>query len=130
MPDVSGDTFDDDQEIEVELDVENAENCIFRFLGEPIPSHVEDHRAIGHIPYRSWCSKCVRARWSGCQHRRKRDRREICVFSFNYFYFDKTGVPVPPEAVLEGAEVDLTILVVKDSLGKAVFAHVVHQKRH
>ena len=35
---------------------------------------------------------------------------------------------MPREVVLEGAGVDLTILVAKDARGKAVFAHVVLQK--
>ena len=42
--------------------------------------------------------------------------------------FDKSGIPVAREAVLAGAEVSLTILVAKDSEGKAVFGDVVPQK--
>ena len=30
--------------------------------GEPPPSQVEDHRACGHVPYRSWCDECVQGR--------------------------------------------------------------------
>ena len=59
------------------------------------------------------------------QHRRRSGTRDICVFSFDYLHFDKSGIPVACEAVLAEAEVTLTILVAKDSKGKAVFGHVV-----
>ena len=127
-PVVPGEALDDDVDLDDDCQVEKAERRILPCPSEPTPSHIEDHRAEGHIPYRSWCSECVRARGTGEQHRRRKDRREICVFSFDYLHLDKTGIPVAKRAVLEGAEVDLTILVAKDSLGKAVFAHVVPQK--
>ena len=117
-PVVPGEALDDNVDLGEDLQVENAENRILPCPNELTPCHIEDHRAEGHIPYRSWCSECVRARWTGDQHRRRRDRREICVFSFDYLHLDKTGIPVAKRAVLEGAEVDLTILVAKDSLGK------------
>ena len=50
---------------------------------EPIQSQAEDHRASRHIPFRNWCSACVRARGTGEQHRRRRDRRDIRVFSIS-----------------------------------------------
>ena len=127
-PVIPGDALDDNVDLDEDVQVENAENRILPCPNEPTPSHIEDHRAEGHIPYRNWCSECVRARWTGDQHRKRRDRRGICVFSFDYLHLDKTGIPVAKRAVLEGAEVDLTILVAKDSLGKAVFGHVVPQK--
>ena len=114
-----------DAEFEFE---EKIESRILPRPSEPTQSQEEDHRAEGHIPFRSWCSECVRARGTGEQHRGRRDRREICTFSFDYLHLDASGIPVKKEDVLAGAEVSLTILVAKDSLGKAVFTHVVPQK--
>ena len=108
-----------------------TETAEARFLPgphEPIQSQAEDHCASGHIPFRSWCSECVRARGICEQHRRRRDRREICVFSFDYLHLDEAGKPINRGATAAGAKAALTILVAKDSLGKAVFAHVVPQK--
>ena len=78
--------------------VEDAETEIAaaRFLPgphEPTQSQAEDHCASGHIPFRSWCSECVRARGTGEQHRRRKDRRDICVFSFDYLHLDEAGKP-------------------------------------
>ena len=109
----------------------DAETAEARFLPgpqEPTQSQAEDHRASGHIPFRSWCSHCVRARGTGEQDSRRNDKRKICVFSFDYLHFDEAGSPVPRDAVRAGAKVSLTLLVAKDSLGKAAFAHVVPQK--
>ena len=114
-----------DAEFEFE---EKIESRILPRPSEPTQSQEEDHRAEGHIPFRSWCSECVRARGTGEQHRGRRDRREICTFSFDYLHLDASGIPVKKASVLAGAEVSLTILVAKDSLGKAVFAHAVPQK--
>ena len=113
--------------------VEDAETEIAaaKFLPgphEPTQSQAEDHCASGHIPFRSWCSECVRARGTGEQHRRRKDRRDICVFSFDYLHLDEAGKPLNRGSIATGAKAAITILVAKDSLGKAVFAHVVLQK--
>ena len=100
--------------------------------GDPTPSQLEDHRANGHVPYRSWCRACVEGRSTGEQHRRRDGPRDICVFSFDYLFLDKDGRSVRKRG--EGdvdepeTEAHVKILVAKDSLGKAVFAHVVPQK--
>ena len=102
-----------------------------RFLPGPheaIQSQAEDHRASGHVPFRSLCSECVRARGIGEQHRRRRDRRDICVFSFDYLHLDAAGKPIARGTMEAGAAAARTNLVAKDSLGKAVFAHLVLQK--
>ena len=97
--------------------------------GEPTASQMEDHRACGHIPYRSWCRECVEGRSTGEQHRKRKGARSLCVFSFDYLFLDRTGQRVSRESLTANREeVDLTILVAKDSLGKSVFGHVVPQK--
>ena len=52
----------------------------------------------------------------------------MCVFSFDYLFLDRSGKEVSRAKMEEGADIDLTILVVKDSRGKAVFSHIVPQK--
>ena len=47
--------------------------------GEPTASQREDHRASGHIVYRSWCEDCVAGRATGEQHRRRKEQRKVCV---------------------------------------------------
>ena len=108
-------------------DAETAEACFLPGPRELTQSQAEDHRASGHIPLRSWCSECFRARGTGEKHSRRKDRRDICVFSFDYLHLDEAGSPVPRDAIRAGAKVSVTLLVAKDSLGKAVFAYVVPQ---
>ena len=106
--------------------------------GEPTPCQVEEHRANGHVPFRSWCRHCVEGRATGEQHRRRSGSRSICVFSFDYLFLDAAGKEVKRASVASGddeaeqgeppePEADVKVLVAKDSLGKAVFAHVVPQ---
>ena len=33
--------------------------------GEPTAAEVEDHRACGHVPFRSWCAECAESRGVG-----------------------------------------------------------------
>ncbi len=107
---------------------EGAPRRILPDPGEPTASQVEAHRAEGHVPYRSWCKWCLSGRATGEQHRCRRSERRICVFSFDYVFYDEKGDVVTREARLAGAAIDLTVLVAKDSWGKAAFMHVVPQK--
>ena len=110
-------------------DCEGASKRVLPDPGEPTASQMEDHRASGHIPYRSWCRECVEGRATGEQHRKRKGARTVCVFSFDYLFLDKTGQRVERAALSAGREeVDVTILVAKDSLGKSLFGHVVPQK--
>ena len=36
--------------------------------GEPTPCQVEEHRANGHVPFRSWCKHCVAGRSDNPPH--------------------------------------------------------------
>ena len=109
-------------------DAEGAEYKVSPDPGEPTASQIEDHRACGHWPYRSWCPECVRAR-GGCeQHRRRTEARAICVFAFDYLHLDEAGNVIKREEMTEETVVALTILVAHDSKGKSCFAHVVPQK--
>ena len=79
---------DDDSESE---DREGAQARVLPDPGEPTASQVEDHRANGHLPYRSWCRECYEGRATGEQHRKRTGERAVCVFSFDYLFLDKTG---------------------------------------
>ena len=53
----------------------------------------------------------------------------MCVFSFDYLFLDKTGRVVRRENLGNREDVDVTILVAKESMGKSIFAHVVPRNR-
>ena len=109
-------------------DPEGAGHRVSPDPGEPTASQVEDHRACGHWPYRSWCAECVRGR-GGCeQHRRRTEARAIGVFSFDYLHLDEAGKIMKREDVTGEATVAVTILVAHDSKSKSCFGHVVPQK--
>ena len=54
-----GEGNDDDEEDPDDQDCEGAAARVLPDPGEPTASQIEDHRACGHIPYRTWCSECV-----------------------------------------------------------------------
>jgi hypothetical protein len=116
-------TLSDGEELE-----ETVKQRILPDPGEPTASQREDHRAEGHITFRSWCEDCVAGRATGEQHRKRKEARRICIFVFDYLFLDEAGNLLQREAISNGANVDLTILVAKDLKGKAVFGHVVPQK--
>ena len=119
---------DSEQRADEHGDHEGAQFKVSPDPGEPTVSQIEDHRACGHWPYRSWCPECIRAR-GGCeQHRKRTEAKAICVFSFDYLFLDAAGNVVKREDVASGVAVALTILVAHGSKGKACFAHVVPQK--
>ena len=91
--------------------------------GQPTQKQLEDHR-IDHLPYRSWCPWCVAARATGEQHRKRLEEKRISTFSMDYLFLTKSRV-VDRESLLEGEEVELKVLVAKDSKTKTVFAHAV-----
>ena len=109
-------------------DLEGAQRRLLADPGNLTACQREEHEAEGHIPYRSWCEHCVQARATGEQHRRRRGTRDICVFTFDYLFIGEGGGLITRAAVTAGAVVSLTILVAKDTRGKAIFGHVVPQK--
>ena len=50
-----GEGNDDDEEDPDDQDCEGAAARVLPDPGEPTASQIEDHRACGHVPYRSWC---------------------------------------------------------------------------
>jgi hypothetical protein len=66
---------DGEKEHPEDQDCEGAEARVLPDPGEPTASQIEDHRACGHVPYRSWCAECVKGRSTGEQHRHRTDER-------------------------------------------------------
>jgi hypothetical protein len=122
--------LDDSEGVEAaEEDLRGAAHKILPDPGEPTAAEVEDHRACGHLPYRSWCHECVETRGVGEQHRSRKEPRTVCVFAFDYLFIGNDGLPIRRQDLTEGREeVSVKILVAKDTRGKAVFAHVIPQK--
>ena len=112
-----------------EEDLRGAAHKLLPDPGEPTAAEVEDHRACGHLPYRSWCHECVESRGTGEQHRKRTEARIVCVFAFDYLFLGHDGRAIRREELTEGREeVKVKLLVAKDIRGKAVFAHVIPQK--
>ena len=92
----------------------------------PSPEEIEAH-AVSHIPFRAWCSHCVRGRGKSYAHRRvvrSDDPEEIPVISIDYGFFGAPG-ELPSDAV-GGAK--MPVLVVRDRKSKALFTHLVPSK--
>ena len=79
-----GDDDNDEKELLEDRDCDGADARVLPDPGEPTASQIEDHRAFGHVPYRTWCAECVMGRSTGEQHRHRKGDRKICVFSFDY----------------------------------------------
>ena len=78
---------------------------------------------VNHIPFRSWCSHCVKGKAHGNQHRRRRvverEDREPLVSVDYMFMHDNQG---------EGEEKGMPIMVVKDRKTRIIRARVVPKK--
>ena len=92
----------------------------------PNPEEIEAHY-VSHIPYRAWCSHCVRGRGKSFAHHRvdrPEDPEEVPVVSIDYGFFGAPG-ELPSDAV-GGAQ--MPVLVVRDRKSKALFSHLVPSK--
>jgi hypothetical protein len=64
------------------------------YIKGPTDKEREEHCRT-HIPFRSWCEICVRAKKKNIPHYQVKDKRTIPVISFDYtFYSDKSAVIV------------------------------------
>ena len=82
---------------------------------------------VSHLPFRSWCSHCVRGRGKSFQHRRvqhDQDDEAHPVVSLDYAFFGAPG-ELEQEAI-GGAK--MPVLVVKDRFSKAMFTHLLPSK--
>ena len=92
--------------------------------GAPTQQQIDDHE-IDHMPYRCWCEACVAGRGIGDQHRAGPES-QVPTVSFDYLLVTKKGIKLKGE--VDAEQVLLKILVVKDSRGKMISAHVVKTK--
>ena len=69
---------------------------------KPTAREVEEHK-LTHVPYRNWCSICIRAKGKDLDHRKAvGDDREISEYGFDYcFPGDELGFKL---TVLAGRE--------------------------
>ena len=101
---------------------------------QPTQAEVDAHERAYHLPYRSWCSSCVRGRGKAQPHKRipadEKAAERIPTISYDYGFFTKkvesgavcqSTVGAGHEATLQ----TLPILIVKDRRSKAVWAHPV-----
>ena len=115
----------DQQEVEMAPN-DNGEGTSSVAMKQPVrPTRkmIEDHE-VSHIPFRDWCSACVRGRAKSCQHRRSDKAEALSTFSVDYGFFG-----TPSEAPLQAiAGKDLPVLVGKDRQSGAIYSHPVPHK--
>jgi len=111
----------DDETISVEEE-EGIDVKIGKAEKAPSKEEVAMHM-VNHIPFRSWCSHCVKGKARGNQHRRRKDvereDREPIVSVDCMFMHDNQG---------EGEEKGMPIMVAKDRKTRIIRARVVPQK--
>ena len=77
---------------------------------QPTTQMVEAHRASGHLPFRSWCSSCVRGRGRSLAHRKQqKDQEVIPTISVDFGFFGSE----------ENPNKDNPVLVIKDRKSRA-----------
>jgi hypothetical protein len=112
---------DNDEAISLEEE-EGIEAKVGKSEKAPTKEEVAAHM-VNHIPFRSWCSHCVKGKAHGNPHRRKkamdREFREPIVSVDYMFMHDNQG---------EGEEKGMPIMVVKDRKTRIIRARVVPQK--
>ena len=140
MPEVDDELFGDARpgegvgEIE-DFDENAEEDCAPKQVspdpGQPTQSEIDDHN-VDHFPFRCWCEPCVTGRGVGEAHRGESKREggnTVPVIAFDYLFITKEHVWRREELTdEESKKVVFKVLVVKDTKGKAVFAHVIHKK--
>ena len=104
-----------------ELEFEHGEeghNMHQRAPMKPSPEEVESH-LVSHLPFRSWCTSCVRGRGLSIRHGRiDHSTEQIATISVDYVFLAKEG---------ERAA-DTPILVAKDRFTKFIWAIPVPSK--
>ena len=86
----------------------------------PTAEEYRVHR-LTHLPYRSWCPHCVRAKKKNPPHKRKRkdekEERSMPVIAIDYMFM--TG---------RGADKSRPLVVIKDSMKEGVWAFMTLKK--
>ena len=115
------DEQDDQEEMEVECgQYQDPPVRVARDPGAPTEREVEEHNAT-HLPHRSWCPVCVKARSKEDPHdkrsrKKEQDGKPIVAMDYKSFGEDADG------------DDKLTMIVLKDQVTGCVAAHVCLQK--
>ena len=96
---------------------ENPPVRVARNPGDPTDKEVEEHN-VTHLPHRSWCPVCVKARGKEEAHKKVREQGEVPTVSMDYKSFGEASTE----------EDKVTMIVVKDETTGCVAAHVCEQK--
>eukprot|EP00971_Amphidinium_carterae_P347420 6489422-Amphidinium_carterae.1 len=90
----------------------------------PSREEIEQHRAAGHVPFRSWCRCCVAGKGRGDRHRAKEDGEVACV-GIDYGYLHERVDLTDQEAQDQGSS---PLLVMRDKWTGVTMAEVVQSK--
>lgn len=69
------------------LEVEGGE--VRKLIDPSLPSQkeIDDHCIRGHIPYRNWCSVCIKARGKEMDHTKDKGKeRRLLEYHFDYCF--------------------------------------------
>ena len=100
------------EEFEEELNADAQQAKPLPIPAKPTPEMIAAHE-VSHLPFRSWCSHCVRGRGKSFQHRRvqhDQDDEAHPVVSLDYAFFGAPG-ELEQEAI---GSAKMPVLVVKD----------------
>ena len=88
---------------------------------------VEEHR-IDHWPPRSWCDECNEGHGRERRHGRVSELHRVAIVSMDYAFMTRKGHVVSEGETGWDDDEALKLLIVKDSLSRAVLAHAVPKK--
>ena len=91
---------------------------VARNPGDPTDKEVEEHN-VTHLPHRSWCPVCVKARGKEEAHKKVREQGDVPTVSMDYKSFGEASTE----------EDKVTMIVVKDETTGCVAAHVCEKKK-
>ena len=115
------------EEIEAPEEEEAQQQRSLRTPEQPTKEEVADHRANGHVPYRSWCPDCVEAFGREWAHRHG-EGRSLPVISCDYLFITPRGAFRRGEVSAEEQEAALKVLAAYCSDTRSIFAHAVPKK--
>ena len=110
------------------LDAEDAQPQQGMPTPELPPRAVVDKHCIDHWPPRSWCDECIEGHGRESRHGQVLDSHRVAIVSMDYAFVTRRGTVVSEGDDGWDDEEALKLLIVKDSLSRAVFAHAVPRK--
>ena len=113
---------DGGEQEDLELEAEELKCQVCRPPILPTKAEVDAHN-LTHLPFRSWCSACVRGRGRSIAHRRigtdVKEDEQISTISIDYGFFGTSEGQVPNT---------LPVLIVRDRRSKSTWSHPVPSK--